>query len=50
MHCVAGEVLGGGRAVLTGDSAVEGRGWQRAVEARAVREVFEYLLQLGFFL
>lgn len=49
-RCVAGMVLDAGRAVLTGDSGVEGCGWQRAVEAHAMQEVFEYLLQLGFFL
>lgn len=48
--CVAGMVLDAGRAVPTGDGGVEGCGWQRAVEARAMQEVFEYLLQLGFFL
>lgn len=47
---MAGKVLGVGRAVLTGDGAVEGCLWQQVVEARAVREGFEYLLQLGFFL
>ena len=47
---MAGEVLGAGRAVLARDRAVDGCGSHRVVEARAVREVFEYLLQLGFFL
>lgn len=50
VHCVAGVALGAGRAVPTGDGAVEGCGWQRAAEARAMWEVFEHLLQLGFFL